>query len=920
MRLSWNEVRVRAAAFADKWREAAYEKGETQSFYNDFFQIFGVERRTVGRYEAHVAKLDDRRGFIDLFWPGVLIVEQKSAGRDLARAYEQAGDYVDALPDNQRPRYVLVSDFRTFELHDLDERQTATFPLADLHAHVEKFGFILGVQRRTFRDQDPANLKAAELVGLLHDALAASGYQGHDLERFLVRVVFCLFADDTGIFEPRDIFFDFIETRTREDGSDTGARLAELFQVLNTPEVERQTTLDEDLARFPYVNGALFDGPLSIPAFDAAMRAALLNACRFDWSNISPAIFGALFQSVMEPAERRAQGAHYTTEQNILKVIEPLFLDDLRAEFARLKARRDNRRRADLLRFQEKLGRLQFLDPACGCGNFLIIAYRELRLLEIDILRELRAVAYLSRVDVDQFYGIELGEFPARIAETALWIMDHIMNNRFSLEFGRLYRRIPLQKAPHIVHGDALEIDWSEVLPAKQCDYVLGNPPFVGAKYQTAEQRAQVRRIAGLGGSGGTLDYVSAWLVKAGAYVTGGTRIGFVATNSTTQGEQVGQLWPTLFDRCGLGIAFAHRTFAWGSDARGKAHVHVVILGLDRRANARNEKRLFSYPDLNGDPEETRHAALSPYLFDAGGLSDPHLTVHEESGPINGMDKLIIGSKPIDGGHYIFNAGERDAFLETEPGAAPFLHPFVGAREYLQGGKRWILALHDAAPDVLARLPRVRERVVAVRAYRQASKSRPTQALARTPTLCHVNVVPAAPFLVIPEVSSERREYVPIGWLEPPTIPSNLVRVLENATLTDFALLTSALHMAWLRHVGGRLKSDYRYSIGLVYNTFPMPPSDLDPSKLEPLAQAVLAARAAHPTATLAELYDPDLMPPNLRRAHHALDRAVDRLYRPGGFTSERERVEHLFRLYEKMRAPLEAARQGKPGRRGRRR
>ena len=456
MRLSWNEVRVRAAAFADKWREAAYEKGETQSFYNNFFQIFGVERRTVARYEAHVAKLDNRRGFIDLFWPGVLLVEQKSAGRDLARAYEQAGEYVDALPENQRPRYVLVSDFQTFELHDLDERDTAAFALADLHAHVEKFGFILGVQRRTFRDQDPANIKAAELVGLLHDALAASGYQGHDLERFLVRIVFCLFADDTGIFEPRDIFLDFIETRTSEDGSDTGSRLAELFQVLNTPEAERQTTLDEDLARFPYVNGALFDGPLPIPFFDAAMRAALLNACRFDWSNISPAIFGALFQSVMEPAERRAQGAHYTTEQNILKVIEPLFLDDLRAEFARLKSRRDNRRRADLLRFQEKLGQLRFLDPACGCGNFLIIAYRELRLLEIDILRELRAVAYLSRVDVDQFYGIELGEFPARIAEIALWIMDHIMNNRFSLEFGRLYRRIPLQKSPHIVHGDAL--------------------------------------------------------------------------------------------------------------------------------------------------------------------------------------------------------------------------------------------------------------------------------------------------------------------------------------------------------------------------------------------------------------------------------------------------------------------------------
>ena len=920
MRLSWNEVRVRAAAFADTWRQAAYEKGETQSFYNDFFRIFGVERRTVARYEAHVAKLDDRRGFIDLFWPGVLIVEQKSAGRDLARAYEQAGEYVDALPDNQRPRYVLVSDFQTFELHDLDEREFSAFPLADLPAHVEKFGFILGVQRRTFRDQDPANVKAAELVGLLHDALAASGYQGHDLERFLVRVVFCLFADDTGIFEPRDIFFDFIDNRTSEDGSDTGARLAELFQVLNTPEAGRQSTLDEDLARFPYVNGALFDGPLSIPFFDAAMRAALLNACRFDWSNISPAIFGALFQSVMEPAERRAQGAHYTTEQNILKVIEPLFLDDLRAEFARLKARRDNRRRADLLRFQEKLGRLRFLDPACGCGNFLIIAYRELRLLEIDILRELRAVAYLSRVDVDQFYGIELGEFPARIAETALWIMDHIMNNRFSLEFGRLYRRIPLQKAPHIAHGDALEIDWSEVLPTGQCDYVLGNPPFVGAKYQTAEQRAQVRRIAGLGGSGGTLDYVSAWLIKAGAYAKGGTRLGFVATNSTTQGEQVGQLWPILFDRCGLEIAFAHRTFAWGSDARGKAHVHVVILGLDRQANARGEKRLFAYPDLNGDPEETRHTALSPYLFDAGGLSDPHLTVHEESGPINGMRRLKTGVQMIDNGIMTFKEDEYGDFVSREPGSRKFFRKYIGGDEYINGFHRWILYLADASPSELRHLPEVRERIRRVREYRASSRRQSTVSMAAYPTRVGVDERLSKPFLVLPNTSSERREYVPIGWLTPDVIANQKLRILPDATLADFALLTSAMHMAWMRTVTGRMKSDYMYSVGVVYNTFPTPPTGADPSKLEPLAQAVLDARATHPTATLAELYDPDLMPPNLRRAHQALDRAVDRLYHPGGFASERERVEHLFMRYEKMRAPLEAARQGKPRRQGRKR
>ncbi len=930
MRLSWNEIRVRAAAFAGEWREASYEKGETQSFYNDFFEIFGVRRRTVARYEAHVANLDNRSGFIDLFWPGVLIIEHKSAGRDLARAYDQAGEYFDALPERDRPRYILVSDFQSFELHDLDEREKAAFPLADLPGHVEAFGFILGVQRRTFRDQDPANIKAAELVGRLHDALDAAGYRGHDLERFLVRIVFCLFADDTGIFEPRDIFLDFIETRTGEDGADLGPWLAQLFQVLNTPESDRAATLDEDLVRFPYVNGDLFDGPLRIPSFDAAMRGALLDVCRFDWSNVSPAIFGALFQSVMEPAARRAQGAHYTTEQNILKVIEPLFTDDLRAEFERVRARKDSRRRAELTAFHKRLGRMTFFDPACGCGNFLIIAYRELRELEIEVLKELHpgrqmdALAdTLSLLDVDQFYGIELGEFPARIAETAMWMMDHIMNNRLSLEFGQTYARIPLRTSPRILNGDALETDWTDLLPPESCSFVFGNPPFVGAKFQTTEQRAQVRRVAALGKTGGTLDYVAAWFIKAGEYAKSSrARIGFVATNSITQGEQAAQLWPILFERCRLEIAFAHRTFAWGSDARGKAHVHVVILGLDRRENTRSDKRLFSYPDVNGDPEESRHSALSPYLFDAGGLANPHIVVRETASPMNGLPKLIIGSKPIDGGHYIFDAEERASFLEAEPDAASLLRPFVGAREYLQGSERWILALHDAATAALAKLPRVRERIAAVRSYREASKSRPTQKLADTPTLYHVNVLPTAPFLVVPKVSSERREYVPVGWLEPPVIPSDLVFVLEGANRPVFALLTSAMHMAWMRYVGGRLESRHRYSIGLVYNTFPTPSGfvggDMDKSKLGPLAQAVLAARENHPGATLATLYDPDLMPPDLRKAHQTLDRAVDRLYRRTPFASDRERVEHLFALYERLQAPL--AVQGVPKRKARQR
>ncbi len=592
MRLSWNEIRARAAVFARDWADAGYEKGETQSFYNEFFDIFGVKRRTVARYEEHVKRLDNTHGFIDLFWPGVLLVEQKSAGRDLAAARAQADSYFDALAERDRPRYLLLSDFQTFELLDRDEREETRFALADLPAHIEKFGFILGVQRRAFRDQDPVNIEASELVGRLHDALKGSGYAGHDLELFLVRTVFCLFADDTGIFEPRDIFLQLLEERTGEDGADTGLWLARLFQVLNTPPDRRQAKLDEDLARFPYVNGDLFAAQLNIPDFDAAMRAALLDACRFDWSAISPAIFGALFQSVMEPAERPRPGRplHDREEhpQGHRAVVSRRSTGRVRA--AQSAPRQPSPARASGI--SEKARQPPVSRSGCGCGNFLIIAYRELRALEIEVLKELRPgqqlevmAELLSVVNVDQFYGIEIGEFPARIAETAMWMMDRIMNNRLSLAFGQTYVRIPLECSPHILNADALEVDWADLLPPETCSYVLGNPPFVGAKFQSAGQRAQVRRIAALGKTGGTLDYVTGWFIKAGEYVQDSpARIGFVATNSITQGEQVAQLWPILFDRTRLEIAFAHCTFAWGSDARGKAHVHVVILGLAKRA------------------------------------------------------------------------------------------------------------------------------------------------------------------------------------------------------------------------------------------------------------------------------------------------------------------------------------------------
>ncbi len=928
MRLSWNEIRARAARFAEEWTAAHYERGESQTFYNEFFEVFGVTRRRVASFEEPVKKLGDERGFIDLFWKGVLLVEQKSAGRDLARAKEQALAYFPGLKEHELPRYVLVSDFQTFELYDLEDSTHVRFALHQLPEHVEDFGFILGVQKRTFRDQDPVNIEASEMMGKLHDALKEAGYEGHDLERFLVRLVFCLFADDTGIFEPRDIFSTLIAQRTNPDGSDTGLWVSQLFEVLNTPAKQRQHNLDDDLAQFPYVNGDLFEERLPFPSFNAAMRSHLIDALNFTWDAISPAIFGSLFQSVMNPKERRSQGAHYTTERNILKVIEPLFLDELRDEFKRLTERRDGGRRKALEAFHLRLSTLRFFDPACGCGNFLIITYRELRLLEIELLKALRKdgqlsldVAHMSRIDVDQFFGIELGEFPARIAEVALWMMDHLMNNRLSLEFGESYVRIPLKKSPHILCADALEMDWAALLAPGKCSYVLGNPPFGGAKYQSEKQRAQVRRVAQLGGSGGTLDYVTAWFIKAGAYLRQShAPVGFVATNSITQGEQVAQLWPILFDRCGLEIGFAHRTFAWGSDARGMAHVHVVIIGLTRQDREVPQKRLFSYSDIKGDPTESRHTALTPYLFDAGTVVNRHLVVDETNRPLSNVPHLFTGCQPIDDGQYIFNAAELAEFLVQEPKARKYIHPFIGSEEFINGGERWILILDGESPRELRSIPAVMQRIAAVRKFRSKSRRTSTLQLAQTPTRFQVTVIPTSPFLVIPEVSSERRAYVPIGWLSPPTIPSNLVRVLLGADLWHFGVLTSTMHMAWLRQIGGRLKSDYRYSVGIVYNTFPWPDAtEQQRGRIRTLAQAVLDARAQYPQSTLGDLYDIDAMPPQLRKAHRALDAAVDKLYRSAAFIGDSDRAEHLFGLYEMLITPLVVAAAAPKGRGGRR-
>lgn len=913
MRLGWDEIKRRAKAFSEEWKDAHYEKGETQSFYNEFFEIFGIRRRTVAVYEQRVKLLDNKQGFIDLFWPRTLLIEQKSAGLKLGRAQGQALDYLVGIHATEQPRWILTCDFQTWNLLDLETGSELKFLLSDLHKHITAFDFMLG-RKVSFESQANVTIKAAELMGKLHDALEDAGYTGHDLEQLLVRLLFCLFADDTGIFQPKDIFLQLIENDTRPDGSDTGMVLSQLFDVLDKPEGQRQKGLSGELDAFPYVNGRLFSGRLEIPVFNAKMREHLLDAARHDWSGVSPAIFGSLFQSVMNAKERRASGAHYTTETNILKVIGPLFLDELKAELSKISGRKTGRESA-LKEHLAKLSRLTFFDPACGCGNFLVIAYREIRRLELEGLRllypqDIIDAALLSRVTVDQFYGIEYQEFPARIAEVAMWMMDHIANNEINEAFRTNYARIPLKDSAHILHGDALEADWAALLPPEKCSFIMGNPPFIGQSYQSPLQREQMARVINAPNKkAGSLDYVTAWLIKAGQYMASNKQIrtAFVSTNSITQGEQVAQLWPILFERLHLEIFFAHRTFSWGSEARGKAQVHVVIIGLTHRDNEPAEKRLFSYPDIKGDPVETTHSGLTAYLFDAKGVANRHLVVREAQTPLTPRPNLQMGSKLVEGGHYIFDAQERRAFLEAEPLAAEYMYPLYGAQEYIRGSARWILALQKVPPDEIARMPLVKRRVKAVREYRASSKKVATQKLANYPQNYEGNIIPARPFLVVPQVSSEQRDFVPIGWIKPPAVPSDKLRVMLDASLWDFALLTSTMHMSWMRAITGRMKSDYMYSVGVVYNTFPWP--DAAPTqiaKIEALAQGVLDARCAHPTSSLADLYDPDTMPGNLRKAHAVLDLAVDRVYRPAPFASDRDRVEHLFGRYEALINPLE--------------
>ena len=902
MPLSWNEIKSRAIAFSQEWEHETSEDAEAKSFWDGFFHVFGISRRRVATFEQSVKKADNKQGFIDLLWKGVILVEHKSRGKSLDKAMQQAKDYFPGLKEHELPKYILVSDFQKFKLYDLDTNITTEFVLKDFINQVHLFGFIAGYEKRTYKDEDPVNIQAAELMGKLHDKLEAVGYRGHDLEVYLVRLLFCLFADDTGIFD-KGIFWEYIDLHTKSDGSDLAMHIASIFHTLNTPAEKRLTNLDTNLAQFPYVNGKLFAEVLQPAAFDSKMREMFLEACGFDWGKISPAIFGSMFQAVMNPTERRNLGAHYTSEKNIQKLIKPLFLDDLYLELEKVKSNRGK-----LQELHQKIANLYFLDPACGCGNFLIITYRELRDLEMKILQALNKngqqfinIQDIIKVNVDQFAGIEYDQFAVRVAEVAMWLIDHQMNIQVSHEFGQYFFRVPLTKSAKIVHGNSLRIDWETVVDKEKLSFILGNPPFVGAMIMNAQQRNDIDHVFHGEKGIGVLDYVCAWYIKAAKIIENSQiKVGFVSTNSISQGEQVAILWNILFNKYRIKIHFAHRTFKWNNEAKGNAAVHCVIIGFANFDIA--EKYISDYEDIQGEPLTIKAKNINPYLVDG---SDTIIT--NKSFPISNIPLMRFGSMPRDGGNLIFTETEKEEFIKIEPQAEKWIRPYTGSQEFINGYSRYCLWLVDISPKELKALPEVLKRVNKVKQFRLESKAVSTQKFATTPTLFCQIAQPDTDYLLVPRVSSERRKYIPIGFICKNIIGNDAVLLIPNATLYLFGMLTSEMHITWVKYVCGRLKSDYRYSKDIVYNNYPFPENvnEKQKQKVETAAQAVLHTRAKYPDSSLADLYDPLTMPPDLIKAHQILDKAVDLCYRPQPFVSELNRIEFLFSQYEALNAPL---------------
>lgn len=915
--LSLREIQDRANAFAKRWCGQTDERAEAQTFWNEFFYVFGLDRYRIARFEASVKKYNRSTGKADVFWKGVLLAEHKSAGKDLTEAYQQAMEYYEGLKRLQQkdilPRYIIVCDFETFELHDLQSpKKPAIFPLQELYKNIDRFGFMTEYGERRMLDEAEefaVSVEAARLLGNIHAQLKENQRDNHDLKVYMIRLLFCCFADDTGIFD-RGIFREYLYEHAKGDGSDLGLWLEEVFETLNTPQEQRSKYLPDDLRVFPYINGGIFSERLRHLRFSFSMYQDFLQVMQMDWGEISPAIFGSMFQSAMDEKERRNLGAHYTSEANILKALNPLFLDDLRAELERTHTKQG------LLDLQMRMASLLFLDPACGCGNFLITAYKHLRLIELDLLRKLYPerkrpkdldIRTLSKIDIYQFWGMEVEELPARIAQVALWLTEHQMNRLLTQEFGEHYLRIPLKDNPNVLYTNALHQDWTTILPAGDTfDYLIGNPPFIGKQLQTAAQKADMKRVCGHIGEVGVLDYVTAWYIKAAQYMDAvpKARTAFVSTNSIAQGEQVGVLWRELFLRHAIKIQFAHQTFKWHNEAGDVAAVYCIIVGFGKQ-NLPN-KTIFEYKTVKDESPTPRAVSnISPYLVEAGDVF-----VIKRKKPLCNVPEMMYGNKIVDDGHFLFTEEEKDTFLRFEPKSANFFRQILSGSEFINGRNRYCLWLKDAAPNELSKLPAVRKRIEAVKKFRLSSAKEQTKEAAKTPQLFAEFRQPDTDFLLIPRTSSENRRYVPMAFFDKSYIVNDSCIALPHADNFLFGVLTSQMHMAWMRYVCGRLKSDYRYSNTIVYNNYPFPQgvSAKQRAAVEVAAQAVLEARAAHlpprGNASFADLYDPLSMPVPLLKAHAALDKAVDACYRKEKFETDAERVAFLFRLYETLSQP----------------
>lgn len=899
--LSWNEIKSNALNFAKEWRNETKEDAEAKSFWDSFFNVFGLSRKKVATFETKIKRQDNSTGFIDVFWKGNVLVEHKSKGKDLVAAMEQAKSYLTMMKDYELPRLLVVCDFYHFVVDELETGTRHSFTIDELHEHIHLFGFFVGYEKRVYKEQDPVNIAAAEAVANLYDALKATGYAEHDLKVFMVRLLFCFFAEDTNIFE-KSSFQELINLHTNEKGDNVGSELIALFQVLNTPENIRPKFLPERYKVFPYVNGQIFAETIQMPYFDALSRELILQACGLDWAKISPAIFGAMFQGVMNGQERRNLGAHYTSEKNILKVIQPLFLDDLRDELNKAKGNKKA-----LTALQKKLSELHFLDPACGCGNFLIITYRELRRIELDLLKELYQgqqvldISNIISVGINQMAGIEIDDFASQIAKLALYIIDHQMNGEASIAFGQYYARLPLQKLTYIKNTDALAADWGALFETANINYIIGNPPFVGKKLQDEAQKLALERVFYNVKAGGNLDFVAGWFYKAAQFIQNTRcKVAFVSTNSITQGEQVGILWNELFNRFKIKIHFAHRTFSWSNEAKGVAAVHCVIVGF---ANYDIERKvIFDYTDIKGEPTAVAVDNINPYL-----VAGRDMFISSRTKPISKVPEMVYGSEPREGGFLIFSKTEKENYLRSEPFLEPYIKPFVNGDDFLNNKQKYCFWLVNANSQDISKSKILKQLLEEVRKYREKSLQKAAHASAATPYLFTSIRQPKTNYLLMPITSSENRQYIPIGFMDKDTIVSNACFSVPDADLYLFGCLSSAMHVAWVKYVAGRLKSDYRYSNTIVYNNFPFPKeiSEKNKTAIAKAAQGVLDARAACEGSSLADMYNALTMPKGLHDAHRALDKAVDKAYRGEAFRNELERIGFLFDRYEEVVNPL---------------